>query len=159
MNFFKWLKPDSQIAKSILYDENTFYNKFIQDLLQAKKEVIIESPFITAKRMALFFPIFQKLIQRGVKIHILTKDPAEYEDEHFKYQAANEILACADVGITVTFIENHHRKIAVIDRFVLWEGSLNILSQSCSLEIMRRIESKYMTEELCKFLKFDKLML
>lgn len=88
----------------------------------------------------LFFLIFQKLIQRGVKIHILTKDPAEYKDEHFKHQSTNEILACADNGISVTHMENHHRKIAVIDRCILLDGSQNILSHGHSLEVMRRIE-------------------
>ena len=37
---------------------------------------------------------------------------------------------------------NHHCKLAFIDRNVLWEGSLNILSQTNSREIMRRIEGE-----------------
>lgn len=52
-----------------------------------------------------------------------------------------------------------HGKLAMIDRKILWKGSLNILSQSHSREFMRRIESKKLTEELFKFLKFDTLSL
>ncbi len=35
---------------------------------------------------------------------------------------------------------NFHRKLAVIDRTILWEGSLNILSQNRSQKVMSRIE-------------------
>lgn len=148
-----------ELTTTILYNQDTFYKKFTQDLLKAKYEVIIESPFITSSRMMILLPIFQKLIQKKIKVHLVTKDPAEYVDEHFKHQATNEILGCAEIGIRVSFIKNHHRKIAVIDRHTIWEGSLNILSQNYSIEIMRRIESKGMAEDLHKFLKFDKLVL
>jgi len=47
---------------------------------------------------------------------------------------------------------NHHRKLAIIDRKILWEGSLNILSQNNSREIMRRIEGEAFATELFEFL-------
>jgi len=162
MNFIKrlWVNrhTSSEMIDSILYDQGSFYKKFTQDLLQARDEVIIESPFISPNRMELLFPVFKRLLANGVKIHIVTKDPSEHEDEHFKHQVTNEVLTCADMGINIVFREGHHRKIAIIDRLVLWEGSLNILSQNRSLEFMRRIESKILTEQLFKFLKLETLL-
>jgi hypothetical protein len=35
--------------RSDLYNEATFYKQFVRDLLDAKEEVIIESPYITKK--------------------------------------------------------------------------------------------------------------
>ncbi len=162
MNWFNKSRVNTpslpEMTDSILYDEKTFYKKFTQDLLKAKEEVIIESPFVASNRTEILVPVFQQLLKRGIKVYILTKDPIEYEDEYFRHQATNEILSCVDMGINVVLINNnHHRKIAIIDRSILWEGSLNILSQSHSLEIMRRIESKNLTEKLFRFLKFDKL--
>lgn len=43
--------PPADLDSSILYDETRFYKQFAADLLGAKKEVIVESPFISAKRM------------------------------------------------------------------------------------------------------------
>lgn len=110
MNWFKlfFLNKRSvpELTTTILYNQDTFYKKFTQDLLKAKYEVIIESPFITSSRMLILLPIFQKLIQKKIKVHLVTKDPAEYNDEHFKHQATNEILSCADIGIRVSFIKN-----------------------------------------------------
>ena len=44
----------SQFTTS-LHNENTFYSSFIKDLEDYNKDVIIESPFITAQRMNLFY--------------------------------------------------------------------------------------------------------
>lgn len=44
-----------------LYDQDTFYKAFERDLLSAQQEVIIESPFITERRMSVLLPIFIKM--------------------------------------------------------------------------------------------------
>ena len=65
---------------SSLFDENTFYQKFINDLLNSTKEVIIESPYITTERMEMLKPVFEQLVHRGVKIYIMTRDPKEHSE-------------------------------------------------------------------------------
>jgi hypothetical protein len=55
-----------------------------------------------------------------------------------------------ELGVKVLYTVKHHRKLAVVDD-VLWEGSLNILSQNDSCEIMRRIVSVLLTEEMLRF--------
>lgn len=145
-----FLRPD--LSSSILHDEHTFYQAFIRDLKRSKREVIIECPFITSTRMEILLPIFKKLLNKGVKIHIVTRDPVEH-DEFYRYQATNEILMCCELGIRCTLVKgNFHRKLAIIDKTVIWEGSLNILSQTRSKEIMRRIVSGKLARKLLKFL-------
>lgn len=67
------------MESSSLYDQTTFYKRFERDLAHARHEVIIESPFITARRMATFLAIFAKLRRHGVSIIINTRDPVEHE--------------------------------------------------------------------------------
>ncbi len=144
--------------RSELYTERDFYDKFFCDLNNSQKEVIIESPFITSSRMELFMPIFKKLLDKEVKIHIITRDPIDH-DEYFRDQATNEILACNEMGINMVMLKgNHHRKLAIIDRKILWEGSLNILSHNRSQEIMRRIEDKETTNQMFDFLKLSRFI-
>ena len=40
-----------------LYDQNSFYDAFIKDIKHSKTRVIIESPFITTKRINQLSPI------------------------------------------------------------------------------------------------------
>jgi len=158
-----WLKrsgaqqPSSlDLTSSILYDETTFYKQFSRDLSSAKEDVIIESPFISTSRMRALRPIFRKLINKGVKVFVVTRDPKEHNEE-YEVQSEDEIRYFESIGVQVLLcVGNHHRKLAILDRKILWEGSLNILSQTRSREIMRRIDSNQLTGEMFKFLKLEK---
>jgi hypothetical protein len=138
---------------SMLYDETTFYQSFIRDLENCNKEVIIESPFITTERMKIFIPVFKNLLERKVKIYIMTRDPKEH-GESMETQSESAIHLCEVMGIQVLIcLGNHHRKLAILDREVLWEGSLNILSQTHSREIMRRMKNKELAIQMFEFLR------
>lgn len=146
------------LITSSLFDETTFYQTFLRDLEDCQQEVVIESPYITCDRMKTFDRIFQKLVTNGVKIYIITRDPIEHS-EILEQQAEVEIQRLEALGIQVLLcLGNHHRKLALIDRTIIWEGSLNILSQTRSREIMRRIESKEIAVEMFEFLKFNKFI-
>jgi len=159
----KWLSeinniPDAEkeLEQSKLFDETDFYQNFIKDLLKAKQEVVIDSPYITTERVRTFTPIFELLINKGVRIFILTRQPKEH-DLAIKYQAHKEIRNFENMGITVLpFWGYVHRKLAIVDRRILWEGSLNILSQRDSHEIMRRFEGKETAQQMMTFLKLAK---
>lgn len=143
---------------STLHDETTFYRAFLADLEKCKKEVIIESPFITTERMKTFNQIFRKLVTNGVKIYIVTRHPHEHTGD-YRIQSEAAISFFEQIGVqSLLCIGNHHRKLAILDREILWEGSLNILSQTKSREIMRRIDEEKTAIETFKFLKFDTLI-
>lgn len=159
----KWLQQINNVnslvsdfENSHLFSETDFYPNFIKDLLNAKQEIVIDSPFITTERVRMLVPIFGHLINKGINIFILTRQPKEH-NATMKYQATHEIKNFEDMGITVLpFIGNIHRKLAIIDRIILWEGSLNILSQRDSQEMMRRFKGKETAQQVMSFLKLDK---
>jgi phosphatidylserine/phosphatidylglycerophosphate/cardiolipin synthase-like enzyme len=121
-----------------LFNEKTFYSAFVADLLSAKKEVIIYSPFVTKSRTDFLKPTIQKIRNRNIEIFIFTRPISEYESFHqpiivkiFKeYEAMGVCVIPLDGSI--------HQKVAVVDREILWDGSLNIMSQKISKEMMRR---------------------
>lgn len=145
------------LLASKLYSQDTFYTAFLNDLNQAKTEVIIESPFITARRVNLLLPVFKKLRERGVRLIINTKPLYEHEPD-FYVQVERAITELQGLGATVLLTGGHHRKLAVIDQCITWEGSLNILSQSDSCEFMRRIFSEQLANQLLAFLHLEKFM-
>lgn len=142
-------------SSSPLYDQDTFYKPFIRNLFSSKQEVIIESPFITKKRMDALLPVFEKLRRRGVRIIINTRNPVEHDGNYY-YQAVDAITSMQSIGITVLYTVGHHRKLAIIDRKIIYEGSLNILSFNDSCEIMRKITSDRAAKELIKFIAIDR---
>lgn len=61
------------------------------------------------------------------------------------------------MGIHVIFTCGHHRKLVIIDRHILYEGSLNVLSQSDSAEVMRRIDSVKLAWAMVRFTHMDEV--
>jgi phosphatidylserine/phosphatidylglycerophosphate/cardiolipin synthase-like enzyme len=145
-------------VSSRLFDEKTFYSAFIKDLESCKKEVYIESPYITSKRADMLIPVFKRLLSQGVRIYVMTRDPKEHS-ETMEVQSEDAISLFERMGVQVFLcVGNHHRKLAILDRKILWEGSLNILSQGYSREIMRRIESQKIALEMFEFLKLNRVI-
>ncbi len=146
------------MSNSCLHDEKTFYQTFLKDLSSCREEIIIECPFITSLRMKTFDRIFKNLLKKGVRIYIITRNPKEH-DNGYEIQSEEAISWCEKAGIQVLLCTgNHHRKLAILDRKILWEGSLNILSQAHSREIMRRIDNNEITEEMFNFLKYGSVL-
>lgn len=143
------------LSSSQLYDQTSFYKAFLHDLKHAQSRVIIESPFITKKRMILLSPILQSLRIKGVHIVINTK-PFEEHEQSYQSQAMWAVGVMQDMGIEVLMTGGHHRKLAIIDDETLWEGSLNILSQNDSCEIMRRIHSHEDVKQMIRFIGIKK---
>lgn len=142
---------------SNLYDQNTFDDQFMRDLRKGRKSIIIESPFLRTVRVEKFIPIFHRLKKRGVAILLNTK-PLEEHDEIYKLQAQKSLSLLQSAGVEVLFTVKHHRKLAIIDREIIYEGSLNILSYRDSCEIMRRTTSALEAEMLIDFIGLNKFM-
>jgi len=154
----KWLNLSPDLIQSKLYNETDFYKQFLSDLKLCRREVIIESPFISTNRMYSLFKPFENLVNRKVKVYIITRHPDEH-DLAMKQQAEEAIRRFETIGVQVLVtLDYHHRKLAILDRTILWEGSLNILSQTCSREIMRRINSTNLSREMFDYLKFSRFI-
>jgi phosphatidylserine/phosphatidylglycerophosphate/cardiolipin synthase-like enzyme len=140
-----------------LYDQNTFDKQFLKDIARARNSLVIESPFIRVNRVEQLIPVIAKLRRRGVSVIINTRSPEEHDDI-YETQATDAITMLQNLGVTVLFTVKHHRKIAVIDREVFYEGSLNILSYYDSCEIMRRTVSSSEAEVLLRFIELHKYL-
>jgi superfamily I DNA and/or RNA helicase len=159
----KWLEKVYSVDKlakdahnSKLFDESDFYPSLMRDLLTAEKEVVIDSPFIGVERMRFMMPIFQYLREKNIRVFVLTRKPSEHNDS-MKQEAEKVVAELENIGVVVLMFRGQiHRKIAVIDRRIVWEGSLNILSQRDSKESMRRFDGKETANQVMSFLKLDK---
>lgn len=150
---------ESKVSQiSDLFNEKTFYKAFIQDLLEAKKEVIIYSPFVSKFRTDYFKQTIEKLRGRNVEIFIFTRPINEHEI------MLQDQIECAlnryiELGVSVCYLTGSiHEKVSVIDREILWEGSLNILSQRSSREIMRRTPNNDQAMQLMSYLGLNKIL-
>lgn len=156
--FFPFIKIPVQKIESIKLDntipqfcnQEFFFKAFAKDLSQAKDKVVIVSPFLTINRISSFEAIFRELHYKGVKTFIITKPFKEQKlSQDFEKELADNLK---ELNIEIIPKSLTHEKLAIIDRKIIWHGSLNILSHKNTSELMIRFvaeESKF-SEEILK---------
>lgn len=142
------------ISPSKLYNEDTFYKAFVKDIKKCSSELIIESAYMTTRRVCYLLPHLKELKKNRIRVVINTRNPEEH-DKYLCEEARKSLALLLEIGTQVIFCESLHRKIAIIDRNLLWEGSLNILSQNNSHEVMRRTKSTALGWQMVKFSGLD----
>ena len=139
------------LLSSKLYDERSFYDAFAKDVGRAKRSVVIESPYLTERRALQFCRLFRRMDKQGVKIRVNTRNP-RHHDKTLEIQSWKAMSILREHNVVVcTYNDMRHRKLAIIADTVLWEGSLNILSQNSSRELMRRTVSKDLCSQVLLF--------
>ena len=88
-----------------MFDEQSFYRAFEKDLYLARRSVIIESPFITLRRIDEPLPVLTKLRRKGVAVTINTRNPIEHDAE-YETQARIEMIAVLVVDQIMADIDN-----------------------------------------------------
>lgn len=148
--FKKQFNP-SPLLSSDLFDEHSFYKEFSKDMRIAQSEIVIESPYITMRRASEISPLLKRAIRRGVRVSIYTRNP-NHHDGILISESIKGIEVLKSIGVKVhTCNDMRHRKLAMIDGYILWEGSLNMLSQNGSKEVMRRIVSEDLCQQMLLF--------
>lgn len=124
-----------------IFDEQTFYKAFADDLRRARALVLIQSPFISDSRLNKIESLLADCIKRNVRVCAFVQRSPDEERAQAVERIAKRLIA---VGIHVSFRSFIHEKLAVIDEDILWDGSLNILSQAISTERMSRWSDRNM---------------
>lgn len=132
-----------------VFSSDSFWRAFARDLREAQGRVIIQSPFVTIKRLRILQPILFELIQRNVSVCVFVQRPQRTNSavkpsdaETDRIRSFQDCLRSMDrLGLHVNDRLDIHEKLAIIDESILWEGSMNILSHSRTSERMRRIVS------------------
>ncbi len=133
------------------FTEGTFYPAFLRDLVQARKSIVIFSPFATGRGTGRWVDPLRAALARRVCIRILMRPPQE-SGEIQTDELGELVRALRDLGVVVDLRAQMHEKIAILDGHTLWHGSLNILSHRDTHESMLRIESTTGCQQLSRFL-------
>lgn len=145
-----------ELQKLNLFNEKTFYRAFVRDMLEAKKEIVIYSPFVSKFRSEFFKRSFATLRRRNIAVFIFTR-PLEEHDYLMKPEIKCALKDYEELGVCIFYLPGFiHEKVAIIDREILWEGSLNILSQRTSKEMMRRTVDEDSAMQVMSYLGLNK---
>ena len=138
---------DANLSSEIIYDQNTFQERFLQDIANAKDSVVIVSPFVTVRRVKWIEGALAQCVQKRVKVSVVTRDPTTLPAKsRGAAQTAIQTLRAQRVGVICR--EGIHQKYAVVDGSVVWYGSINLLSFGASQESVMRLVSSSIARAL-----------
>jgi AAA domain/PLD-like domain len=129
-----------------IHDERSFYETFSDYLNQARHSIWIWAPWTTPKRVTSLLPVLADAVGRGVRVTLFVRDPGDWlqgRPEHQRYLADLRSALSTVVEVNVM-----HQKIVVIDEKTVLLGSLNVLSQSWTREVMLVMQGAYFARKL-----------
>jgi superfamily II DNA or RNA helicase len=133
----------------IIFDNTNFLPVYHNDMMNAVREAVIVSPFVTRRRAFQMLPIMEAALAKKVSVVVVTRPTNAYKDKD--QPTLEETLASLkDTGVRLLFKANIHQKFAVIDQKTVWYGSINLLSYGSAQESIMRLESPNIAQELLK---------
>lgn len=117
----------SDEAVSMICDGHAAMVPFEQDLTDAAQSIVIVSPYLQKGRIRKLLPLLQKAQSAGVDAALHTKAAGGYEPK-YQEQVREAITMLEQAGITIHTHEGLQQRYAVIDKSIVWYGSVDFLS-------------------------------
>ncbi len=142
-------KGDSRPFETInaIFNNNNFLPVFNNDVLSAKNEIIIVSPYVRRRRLAQMLNTLVNAVKNGARVTVITRPVTDYR-ERDRVSVQEMIASLKNSGTGVILKPNIHQKFAVIDQRIVWYGSINLLSFGSAEESMMRLDSLNIASEL-----------
>jgi superfamily II DNA or RNA helicase len=135
----------------IIFDNNNFLPVYNNDLVNAAREIVIVSPFVTKRRSLQMLQLMSVTLDRKVKVTIITRPANDFKDK----PALEDVLGLLKAaGINLVCKSNIHQKFAVIDQRIVWYGSINLLSFGRAEESIMRLNSSNIANELTRSIDY-----
>ncbi|HUU18197.1 MAG TPA: AAA domain-containing protein [Sedimentisphaerales bacterium] len=141
---------DFDDSKSGIFNEGTFFAAFKEDLLMAENSVVIFSPFLTQNGTGRLMTVISHKISQGIQVRLVTRPPGD-QGGILEEGLEDIVHDMTDTGVAVDFRTRMHEKFAIVDKKILWYGSLNIFSHRDTSESMFRIVSPSICEQMVQF--------
>ncbi len=146
---YKTLSANQPDKIGMIYDANSFVPVMKNDFAEAKKEIMIVSPFLRKRRMDAVLEWLKEPLLAGIPVTIVTRPAESYkEPEHVK-----DCIDHLQGSVMVIQKPNIHQKFILIDNRLVWYGSINLLSYGSSEESIMRLDSRELAAELDEIIK------
>jgi superfamily II DNA or RNA helicase len=131
----------------IIFDNNNFLPVYKNDLVNAVREILIVSPFVTKRRAILMLELLSGALDRNAEVTIITRPASDFKNK----PAPEEVFVILKAaGVKLVYKSNIHQKFAVIDQKIVWYGSINLLSFGRAEESIMRLNSTNIANELMR---------
>ena len=130
----------SSIAENQIFNGSTFYCPYTSDLTKAKRSIVISSPKLYRTEQNPLVTLLKELTQQGIEILITTV--AENEQTVFIQAKGLSVKVKPKLSLYTT----------IIDKEVVWYGSINTLGYASKDDNMIKVTDIYLANELIEMI-------
>lgn len=130
-----------------IYSHETYKERYEQDIINATKEIFISSPGMNKQKVMKMLKLLDKPQLAGVEAIVITLPSEEYVGKQ-KIVTEQLVESLKSSGVSVKTLKEMHEHFAVIDREIVWYGSMNLLSREREDDNLMRLHSKEIAQEL-----------
>lgn len=130
----------SSIAENQIFNGSTFYRPYTSDLTKAKRSIVISSPKLYRTEQNPLVTLLKELAHQGIEILIITA--AENEQTAFIQSKGLSVKVKPKLSLYAT----------IIDKEVVWYGSINTLGYASKDDNMIKVTDIYLANELIKMI-------
>ena len=130
----------SSVVENQIFNGSTFYRPYASDLTKAKHSIVISSPKLYRTEKNPLVTLLKELAQQGIEILITTA--AENEQTAFIQSKGPSVKVKPKLSLYTT----------IIDKEVVWYGSINTLGYASKDDNMIKVTDIYLANELIEMI-------
>lgn len=130
----------SSVAENQIFNGSTFYRPYTSDLTKAKRSIVISSPKLYRTEQNPLVTLLKELAQQGIEILITTV--AENEQTAFIQSKGLSVKVKPKLSLYTT----------IIDKEVVWYGSINTLGYASKDDNMIKVTDIHLANELIEMI-------
>ena len=130
----------SSVVENQIFNGSTFYRPYTSDLTKAKRSIVISSPKLYRTEQNPLVTLLKELTQQGIEILITTA--AENEQTAFIQSKGLSVKVKPKLTLYTT----------IIDKEVVWYGSINTLGYASKDDNMIKVTDIYLANELIEMI-------
>ncbi len=130
----------SSVVENQIFNGSTFYRPYTSDLIKAKHSIVISSPKLYRTEQNPLVTLLKELAQQGIEILITTA--AENEQTAFIQSKGLSVKVKPKLSLYTT----------IIDKEVVWYGSINTLGYASKDDNMIKVTDIYLANELIEMI-------
>jgi len=138
------ISGDKQEANAI-YDLDTYEGVYLCDLREAKAEIVISSQTLNTPKVNQLIRLSNERPELKITIVTWVPEVYKYGRDEIRIELMNRLRAASFKILTV---EDNCERFAVVDREIVWYGSMNLLSKADVEDNLMRVVSKDIAAEL-----------
>ena len=130
----------SSVVENQIFNGSTFYRPYTSDLTKAKRSIVISSPKLYRTEQNPLVTLLKEFAQQGIEILITTA--AENEQTVFIQSKGLSVKVKPKLSLYTT----------IIDKEVVWYGSINTLGYASKDDNMIKVTDIYLANELIEMI-------